>query len=245
MDLRRGWGGVIAVFVLATGVLWAQQAPVAAKQLPGRFAPVAPGERIENLDTLKEKVRAYHECTCRCGCYAKDMDLQADRAIAYLRQWAAHREKPAKPAIVLDIDETTLSNYKEMLDRGFAYDSKAFNTWVESAQATAIPGTLRVVKEAQKLGVVVIYLTGRPETQRAATEKNLDAQGFGGWAKLILRTPDEAGLTAQDYKSAERAKMVAAGYTLVLNMGDQWSDLRGNPEAAYSVKYPDPYYFLK
>src|SRR5580693_2489986 len=100
MDLRRGWGGVIAVFVLATGVLWAQQAPVAARQLPVRFAPVAPGERIENLDTLKEEVRAYHECTCRCGCYAKDMDLQADRAIAYLRQWAAHREKPAKPAIV-------------------------------------------------------------------------------------------------------------------------------------------------
>jgi hypothetical protein len=30
-----------------------------------------------------------------------------------------------------------------------------------------------------------------------------------------------------------------------LNVGDQWSDLKGTPEAEYSVKYPDPYYFLK
>ena len=38
---------------------------------------------------------------------------------------------------------------------------------------------------------------------------------------------------------------MAAGYRIVLNVGDQWSDLRGKPEAEYSVKYPDPYYFIK
>ena len=37
----------------------------------------------------------------------------------------------------------------------------------------------------------------------------------------------------------------AKGYKLILNVGDQWSDLKGDPEAEYSVKYPDPYYFLK
>jgi hypothetical protein len=31
---------------------------------------------------------------------------------------------------------------------------------------------------------------------------------------------------------------------LILNVGDQWSDLKGVPEAEFSVKYPDPYYFL-
>ena len=28
---------------------------------------------------------------------------------------------------------------------------------------------------------------------------------------------------------------------MVLNVGDQWSDLKGKPEAEYSVKYPDPF----
>jgi hypothetical protein len=41
-----------------------------------------------------------------------------------------------------------------------------------------------------------------------------------------------------------RAGIVAEGYTIVLNVGDQWSDLKGKPEAEFSVKYPDPYYFI-
>jgi len=41
-----------------------------------------------------------------------------------------------------------------------------------------------------------------------------------------------------------RAAIESEGFRIVLNVGDQWSDLRGNPEAEYSVKYPDPYYFL-
>jgi hypothetical protein len=47
-----------------------------------------------------------------------------------------------------------------------------------------------------------------------------------------------------EYKSAERAKIAAHGYTLVLNAGDQWSDLKGKPEAEYSVKYPNPFYYI-
>jgi len=38
--------------------------------------------------------------------------------------------------------------------------------------------------------------------------------------------------------------MIAKGYTLALNVGDQWSDLKGKPGAEFSVKYPDPYYFI-
>ena len=34
------------------------------------------------------------------------------------------------------------------------------------------------------------------------------------------------------------------GYTLVLNVGDQWSDLKGKPEAEYLREVSDPYYFI-
>lgn len=217
-----------------------------------RTAPVAPSESIPNLgplfervNALKAELRQYHACSCACRCYAKDLDLEADRAIAFLKTRAAHRRGDEKLAMVLDIDETTLSNWEEMSNANFEYDSKAFNAWIESAQAPAIPGTLRLYNEARKLDVSVFFLTGRPESQRAATEANLRLQGFSGWKQLILRSPAEKGTTALAYKSAERAKIVADGYRIVLNVGDQWSDLRGKPEAEYSVKYPDPFYFIK
>lgn len=239
---------------LGSGCMWMlicfAVASVPAQQ--PRTAPVAPSESIPNLGPLLEKVNAlktelreYHACTCKCGCYAKDLDLEADRAIAFLRVRAAHRQADEKLALVLDIDETSLSNWGEMDAANFEYVSEDFNAWVASAQASGIPGTLRLYEEAKRLGVAVFFLTGRPESQRASTEANLRLAGYSGWQQLIMRAPAEKGMTALAYKSAERAKIVAAGYRIALNVGDQWSDLRGRPEAEYSVKYPDPYYFIK
>ncbi len=216
-----------------------------AQQPAPRFAPPVSGERIANLDKLKDELKQYHDCTCACGCYARDLNVQADRAIAFLRHRAAHPQPQEKLALVFDIDETTLSNYQEMVKADFAYNAKAFNAWVDSAAAPAVPGTLRIFRVARRLGVSVFFLTGRPESQRAATEQNLRSQGFDGWQQLILRAPAEARATALAYKSAARAAIAAQGYRIVLNVGDQWSDLRGKPEAEYSVKYPDPYYFIQ
>lgn len=224
--------------VPAPGLLVAQQTPSPIF----RTNPAA--ERIPNLDSLKKELRQYHDCTCTCGCYAHDLDAQADRAIAFLRQRAAHRQPQEKLALILDIDETTLSNYQEMNSADFAYNPAAFNAWVESADAPAIPGTLRLYKEAQRLGVSILFITGRSESQRTATERNLRAQGLDHWQELIMRRADEESETASKYKQAARAVLAAKGYTLVLNIGDQWSDLKGKPEAEYSVKYPDPYYFI-
>ena len=237
--MKKHTGFLAAVFaiIFAPACFQAQQ-PAAG------FSAYAPAERIQNLDSLKSELRQYHDCTCTCGCYARDLDVQADRAIAFLRQRAAHRRPQEKLALVLDIDETTLSNYQEMAKADFAYDKAAFTAWVESAQAPAIPGTLRLYKEAQRLGVSVIFLTGRPEAQRAATELNLRNQGFQDWQQLILRPAAQASQTTLAYKSAFRARIAAQGYTIVLNVGDQWSDLKGQPEAEFSVKYPDPFYYL-
>jgi 5'-nucleotidase (lipoprotein e(P4) family) len=200
-------------------------------------------ERIPNLDKLVTELKQYHDCTCKCGCYAHDLDLQADRAIAILRQRAAHRNSKEKLAVVLDIDETSLSNYQEMLENGFVFNKKVFDAWVETAQAPAIPGSLRIDKEAARLGVAVFFITGRPDSERAATENNLHAQGFN-YQQLTLRPDSALKESVGAFKSDARAQIVAEGYKIVLNVGDQWSDLKGGPEAEFSVKYPDPYYYL-
>jgi acid phosphatase len=226
------------VLLSGTGWLGAQQAPQPA------FSANAQAERIPNLDALKNELRQYHDCTCKCGCFAHDQDEQADRAIAFLRQRVAHRRAQEKLALILDIDETTLSNYQEELGADFAYNKPVFDAWVETAQATAIPGTLRLYKEAQRLGVTIFFITGRDEAQRGATERNLRAQGFDQWQDLVMRPANHGSQTIGEFKQAARSQIIAKGNTLALNVGDQWSDLKGKPEAEFSVKYPDPYYFI-
>jgi len=229
---------IIVGFLPAPGFLTAQSPqPVIISD--------AGAERIPNLDTIKKELRDYHDCTCKCGCYSHDLDAMADRAMAFLRQRAAHRKPNEKLALILDIDDTSLSTYQEMLQANFAYNQPVFHAWLETAQAPAIPGTLRLYKEAQRLGVSVFFITGRKdESERAATEQNLHAQGFDNWQKLYMLPEEHGTETIGAYKAVTRAQIAAQGYTLALNVGDQWSDLKGKPEAEFSVKYPDPYYFI-
>lgn len=245
---------IVAVLFAPLCLTAQQPAHKPTPQQPATSVSVlARAESIQNIESpdihsLKIQLKQYHECTCKCGCYARDLDRQADRAIAFLRARAAHRRPQEKLALVLDIDETTLSNYEELLREDFAHNDSAFDAWIKSAQAPAIPGTLRLYNEAQRLGVSVFFITGRRESKKkqllVPTETDLRNHGFKNWHQLILRSAAQESLTALEYKSAARASIVAQGYTIVLNVGDQWSDLGGKPEAELSVKYPDPYYFI-
>jgi 5'-nucleotidase (lipoprotein e(P4) family) len=199
---------------------------------------------LPNLGQLRQEVADYHDCKGTHGCYKTDLDRETNIAIADLDRAVRHAPKGEKLAVVLDIDETSLSNYPEMVKADFGYNAEQWNQWVEQASAEAIPGTLRFYQHAQRLGVAVFFITGRPESQRAATEKNLRAQGYTQWAGLTLRAPDEAHEATIAYKSAARQKIVAAGYHIAVNMGDQMSDLKGTPQAEYSVKLSDPFYYI-
>ena len=233
-----------ATIILAMGLGIGLSSLSAQQRSRPAFSADAVAERIPNLDTLKKELKEYHDCTCKCGCYAHDLDVQADHAIAFLRQRAANRKPHEKLALILDIDETSLSTYQEMLDEDFAFNQTVFDRWLDTAQAPVIPGTLRLYKEAQRLGVNIIFITGRKEVQRAATERNLRAQGFDNWKLLVMLPTDHGSQTIGAFKAVARGQIAAAGYTLALNVGDQWSDLKGKPEAELSVKYPDPYYFI-
>jgi predicted secreted acid phosphatase len=64
------------------------------------------------------------------------------------------------------------------------------------------------------------------------------------WKALVLRAKEEEHETAVVYKSSERRKIVEQGYTIIMSVGDQWSDLDGEPRAEISVKLPNPFYFI-
>jgi acid phosphatase len=209
-----------------------------------RSALLIPQEPTPNLGQLKMRLVEYHDCQRIRGCYTPDLNRQSNLAIAYLQRRVAKARQGEKLALVLDIDETSLSNWDEVTQDDFGYITKDWNDWLEKKQAPAIEGTLRLYNQAIHRGVSVFFITGRSQSQEAATAGNLKAAGYHDWAGLALRGPHPSTQKVAEYKSAERAKIVAAGYRIILNVGDQRSDLNGIPQAELSVKLPNPFYFI-
>ena len=213
-------------------------------------------EPVENFELERYRLADYADCVGPGGCYWADLDVQYRRAELALDAELAQHKRGEKLAVVMDIDETALSSYCEMRREDFGYIGSLFNAWVVSPEAAvAIPGAVRLFRKAKASGVAVFFITGRPglpdasaashgSDQTEATARNLEAAGLHGWAGLQLRNGPENGMTTIAYKSGERQRIMDRGYTIVLSVGDQWSDLLGTPQAEVSVKLPNPFYFL-
>jgi acid phosphatase len=211
-------------------------------QAPGHV--VLPHDLAPNLGKLKLRMLAYHDCTGDGGCYETDLKHQADLAIAFLDRRVARAKPGEKLAVVLDIDETSLSNWDVEKQDDFGYIAKDWNDWEASGKAPAIAGTLQLFNDALKHGVSVFFITGRSEDQRAFTADNLKAVGYKDWAGLALRRPHPSTQSVTEYKSGERKKIIDAGYKIIVNMGDQISDLNGPAQGELSVKLPNPFYYI-
>jgi acid phosphatase len=105
---------------------------------------------------------------------------------------------------------------------------------------TVIGPTLNLFKDAIANGVSVFFITGRPSAVQTPTETNLRAAGYDNWAGLIFKP---TGIDTEPYKAGERKKLEDQGYDILLNMGDQESDLDGG-HADRSFKLPNPFYFI-
>lgn len=202
-----------------------------------------PGEPA-NLGAAKIALLHYHDCA-ESNCYVPQLEHQIDIAIGFLDRSVAAAKPGEKLALVLDIDETSLSNWEVEQHDDFGYITNDSNWFIALRRGKAIPGTLHLFHEAQKKHVAVFFITGRPESQRADTAANLISEGFDSWEELYLRPKDHStSQTTVEYKSGDRAKIVAKGYRIVLNVGDQFSDLAGEPQAEHSMKLPNPFYLI-
>jgi predicted secreted acid phosphatase len=188
---------------------------------------------------------AYHDS----GTYQQGLEAVAAPAASWLRSRAGSAKRPA---LVLDIDETALSNW-EILKRDdfgrpiggpcdLAIDAPCgWAAWDQLGRDPALVPTLQVFQLARALNVTVFFITGRPENQRAATERNLAAVGYSGYAKLYMVPNGAHFASAADFKAPIRAEIERAGYTIIENMGDQPSDLLGG-HAEKEFLLPDPFY---
>jgi HAD superfamily, subfamily IIIB (Acid phosphatase) len=203
------------------------------------------------------ELKGYHDS----GAYAKDLRTVDRRARRYLlARVHALRNRPCrdtggtaaagkracaaiKPALVLDIDETSLSNYRYISATNFSGVVGALALAVANADDPPIGPTLRLFEAARNHGVAVFLITGRPDNipgVRSQTVANLKGAGYEGWAGLSL---NPGGLDTVPYKSGERARIERRGYRIVANAGDQESDLQGG-HADRAFKLPNPFYFI-
>lgn len=196
----------------------------------------------ENLHTAKQRAIFYHDS----GQYDVDQEVVAQEAIGYLQSRVDYNnslEEPKKLAIVFDIDETSLSNYRILLSLDFGFDKHLLIPELEKADDPAIRPTLKLFKFAKENGVSVFFITGRSEELRIITEANLVKAGYTKWVKLFLKPSDYKQESVIPYKSSARKSIEGDGYDIVVNIGDQWSDLAGGfSERVF--KMPNPYYYV-
>ncbi len=230
----------------------------------------AKGKAIPNLDIVKDTVRTYYKATNgiadkTASPYISEIKALTDAQAAYLD--AAYTTVTAAgkiPAIVLDTDDTVLWTY-DMEDgaMGFDYDPALQNTWVQEQRFPAVPGMVAFANAAAAKGFAVFGVTGRSDSQRAATLANLTKVGFTAFApeRFFTKWPGTAkpdyvtcavvtACTTVEYKAGTRkhieTDLKGAGdksFDIVLNVGDQFSDLMGG-YADKTLKLPNPTYYL-
>jgi acid phosphatase len=216
---------------------------VFCRAISALFAIVLAGcatcEPQPNLGLYKKELIAWRQSGRYEACFARAVRP----ALKTLRAEIAARRPGDRIAVVLDIDETALSNWSYLANVGFDVNAATFRAWTAKHNDPALAPTLTLFREARAAGVPVFFITGRKETLRDFTIRQLHAAGYSGWAGLFLEPVAYAEPSVVPYKSGVRKKLTDEGWRIVVNMGDQWSDLKGG-YAEHTFKLPNPYYFI-
>lgn len=196
----------------------------------------------QNIGLLRKELRDYHDT----GSYDNDVAKIIKQAEAYIDARAktnAKMAKPAKLAIVLDIDDTALSTYKDAEARDFCVDQIKIKKSVQRGKLPAVNPVLALYKNARAEGVAIFFVTGRSNDVQKATERNLKEEGYTTWNGIFFRPKVDTNQSVVPYKTQVRSNITAQGYTIVASIGDQDSDLAGG-YAEKTYKLPNPFYYL-
>lgn len=234
-------GAVAATFVAA-----AVAVPLAHAQPPAPPAPIIPPPvEPANIGDLKNDATGYYDS----GAYLTNLQQAAAPAVAWIDVRASQVDRPA---VVFDIDETALSNWAAIKANDFgrvaagpcddpARGPCGWLAWDLRAASTVIPPTMDIFTTAKERGAAIFFITGRDESQRAATERNLADAGYTGYTGLLMEPTGAHYVSAADFKAPQRAQIEQQGYTIIANVGDQPSDLAGGfAEQVYLL--PNPFY---
>lgn len=205
--------------------------------------PVPSREQLNGVLWVQKAVeyRSNSIQTYRTATTLLDAAKTQTNSTASVEQAALGGFQSKDPAVVLDVDETTLDNmaYNAMLvATGTSWDADGWADWVKAGQAGEVAGVKEFVNAARDKGYRVAFITdrncvksagwdaqGRPKDcpQRKATLENLSrVLGYTVADGDLLMQWDKAGRNDDD-KRARRAE-VAATHRIAMMVGDNLND---------------------
>ena len=115
--------------------------------------------------------------------YANEARSVASKGV----KWLTRNRNVANRAIVLDVDDTTLTTWNYELYSNWDFNPTTNASFVGLTGTTftgnmfpATPGMLDLVNQAKGLGYAIFWITGRGDTQHAATIANLVSDSAAG-----------------------------------------------------------------
>lgn len=193
-------------------------------------------EAIPNLSEAKSKVKDYYES----GKFDGELLSIVNDVIEKLKTVKVNDSSAA----VFDVDETVLSNFAYTKGIGFGYTRSTWREWLMKAKAKAILPVKKLYDYLVRRKVHIIFLTGRTAETREATFSNLLNEGYTVFDTLICRLPEEKDMNTERYKTAKRKMLISGGMKIILNIGDQKSDINGGL-ALLQIKIPNYLYKLE
>ncbi|MFD6973628.1 HAD family acid phosphatase [Streptomyces sp. NPDC059949] len=154
--------------------------------------------------------------------WQREVAAVIDAARPAIEQRIAASPPGEKPALVLDIDNTSLET--------------DFH-WFWTFPTPAITKVRALTQYAHARGVAVFFVTARPGIIHSLTEHNLKAVGYPITGLYVRDLPDLFDEVSA-YKTGKRAEIEARGYTIIANIGNSPTDLVGG-HAERTVKLPD------
>ncbi len=133
-----------------------------------------------------------------------DVKAAMDGSRPYVRERVAARTPDEKLAVNFDIDNTVIATY---------YDGGG-----------PIPKMLKFARLLDKLGVAMVFNSGRRADQQQRTVRQLTRAGFPV-AGVCLRNKGE---TLPVGKQRCRDRFIEQGYTLIANVGNNPTDFEGD-----------------
>ncbi|MGZ4256907.1 MAG: HAD family acid phosphatase [Gaiellaceae bacterium] len=200
---RSLWAGLGIVIVLA-GVA----AVAIAAQQPADLTFTPQSERqMQNIDVGRAWAKNYYGApTAVAGSGASgtwDTPLnqtsnyanEARSVAAKGENWLKSHRKVANRAIVLDVDDTTLTTWNYELYSNWDFNPTTNAQFVGLTGSTftgnafpATPGMIDLVNQAKGYGYAIFWITGRGDSQRAATIANLENDTAAGLPDLTTVT---------------------------------------------------------
>jgi len=166
---------ILSALFIGAAYVTAQGVPNAGSKLDGAVAPtvktssVVPNDPSAGTRALKKFYQS--------GAYYYLVEEVTTAAEGYVDSHLGGLDRTNAVA-VFDVDDTALSTWEILLSGEFTWDATRFKDFISAGRGKRIEPTLRLFQKIKASGVAIVFVTGRSEELRGATEHNLVGEGF-------------------------------------------------------------------